>query len=177
MAKTLRANLDSVIDRVIAEQRIVGAAVLVSHDGKIVYEKCAGLNDREAGVAMRAGDIFRLSSLSKPIVAATALATIERGKLRIDDPLHAGFPSSARRCPMVPHRRLQYGSSSTIRLGSATPFLKTRKGHTIWQMCPMASINRDCRLRKIFKGYRQFPCHTNPAVPGGTPSQAMCWEK
>ncbi len=100
MAKTLRANLDSVIDRVIAEQRIVGVAVLVSHDGKVVYEKCAGLNDREAGVAMRAGDIFRLSSLSKPIVAATALATIERGKLRIDDPVARWIPEF---CPKMPN--------------------------------------------------------------------------
>jgi CubicO group peptidase (beta-lactamase class C family) len=100
MAKVLRDNLDSVTKRAIAEQRIVGTAIIISHNGKIVYEKCAGLNDREAGVAMRAGDTFRLSSLSKPIVAATALATIERGKLGIDDPVVRWIPEF---CPKMPN--------------------------------------------------------------------------
>jgi len=86
------ANLNRVIDDAISVQRIVGTVVLVLRNGDAVYTRAAGLSDREAGVAMREDSIFRLSSLSKPIVSATALALIEGGKLRLEDSVSRWIP-------------------------------------------------------------------------------------
>jgi CubicO group peptidase (beta-lactamase class C family) len=69
------ARLDAVIDKAIADNRIVGGVFLVAGDG-FAYSRAAGFADREAGIAMREDAIFRLSSVTKPMVAATALAMI-----------------------------------------------------------------------------------------------------
>lgn len=47
------ARIDAAIDRALAEQRLVGAVVLVAHDGRLVHRRAAGLADREAGRPMR----------------------------------------------------------------------------------------------------------------------------
>ncbi|HET9448921.1 MAG TPA: serine hydrolase domain-containing protein, partial [Steroidobacteraceae bacterium] len=72
----LKRKADAVIDQAIAENRLVGAVVLVSQDGKLVYERAAGLADKESGKPMQLDTLFRLSSVSKPIATVAALALV-----------------------------------------------------------------------------------------------------
>jgi CubicO group peptidase (beta-lactamase class C family) len=87
-----RSRIDAAIDQGLKEQRIVGAVVLVSHDGKLVYQRAAGLADREAKRPMQITTVFRLSSVSKPIVSAAALALVDQGKLSLDDAVTKWLP-------------------------------------------------------------------------------------
>ena len=80
----LEHALDRVVERAIAERRIVGAVLLVHKDGRPVYEKAHGLADREAGRTMTIDTIFRYSSLTKPLIATTILALLDDGKLALD---------------------------------------------------------------------------------------------
>jgi CubicO group peptidase (beta-lactamase class C family) len=80
-------ELDRTVSEAIAEDRIVGSVIMVTLDGEPVYRQAAGHFDREAGVPMRADAIFRLASFTKPLVAATALAMIEKGLMRLDQPV------------------------------------------------------------------------------------------
>ncbi len=98
----LNARLDSVIDRAINENRIVGAVVLVTCDGQVVYRRAAGFADREARRPMREDTIFRLASMSKTIVSAAALALVEQGRLGLDDPVQKWIPTFR---PMLPDGR------------------------------------------------------------------------
>ena len=77
--------LDAVVDKAMAEKRIVGSVLIVRKDGTVIYEKAQGFADREAGRAMALDAIFRLSSLTKPVIAATVLALVDAGKLKLDD--------------------------------------------------------------------------------------------
>ncbi|MDF0500613.1 serine hydrolase, partial [Burkholderia cenocepacia] len=72
----LRARLDAVLDRALADARAVGAVVLVARDGELRYARAAGLADREAGTPMREDTLFRLASVSKPIVTAAAMRLV-----------------------------------------------------------------------------------------------------
>lgn len=85
-------RLDAVIDRAIADQTIVGTVILVAENGRIVYRRAAGFADREAGVPIRENAIFRFASMTKPIVAVTALRLVEEGKLKLDDPVTQYLP-------------------------------------------------------------------------------------
>jgi CubicO group peptidase (beta-lactamase class C family) len=87
-----RLRLDRVIDRAIEARRIVGSVVLVMQDGEIVYRRAAGHADREANVPMREDAMFRLASLSKPIVSVAAMALVERGQLDPQDPVTKWLP-------------------------------------------------------------------------------------
>ncbi len=88
----LAVRLDAVIDREIAEQRIVGAVVLVAREGRLVYHRAAGFADRETGRVMREDATFRLASVTKPIVTAAAMRLIEEGKLGLSDPVTKWLP-------------------------------------------------------------------------------------
>ncbi len=88
---TVKTRLDAVIDAALVS-RIVGCVVLVRRDGQPVYARGAGLADREAGRAMRQDAVFRLASVTKPIVAAAALRMADLGLIGLDDPVAEYLP-------------------------------------------------------------------------------------
>ncbi|WP_437915054.1 serine hydrolase domain-containing protein [Sorangium sp. So ce302] len=93
----LRRRLDAVVEAAIAEGRIVGTVVVVARDGEVVYRRAAGFADREAGRPMREDTVFRLASLTKPIVSAAALALVDASALGLDDPVTKWLPAFAPR--------------------------------------------------------------------------------
>jgi CubicO group peptidase (beta-lactamase class C family) len=88
----LAARVDAVIDQALAEKRLVGTVVLIARDGEVVYRRAAGYADREAGLPMREDAIFRLASVTKPMVTAAAMRLVEEGRIRLDDPVTRWLP-------------------------------------------------------------------------------------
>ena len=86
-------RVDASLDRALDEGRIVGAVVLVARDGQTIYHRAVGFLDREKGVKMKETALFRLSSVSKVFTSVAALALVEQGKLRLDDPVSRYLPS------------------------------------------------------------------------------------
>ncbi|MBJ7313336.1 serine hydrolase domain-containing protein [Rugamonas sp. CCM 8940] len=80
----LAARIDAVLARTLAEQRLVGAVVLVAQGGRLAYQRAVGMADREAGRPMREDALFRLASVSKPIVSTAALVLLAQGRLDLD---------------------------------------------------------------------------------------------
>jgi CubicO group peptidase (beta-lactamase class C family) len=66
--------------------------VLINRGGERIYARAAGYADREAGKATTEDTIFRLASVTKPIVATTALRMIDLGLLSLDDPVSQYLP-------------------------------------------------------------------------------------
>lgn len=95
----LAARLDLVIDRALAENRIVGLVALVARGGALVYRRAAGAADREARRPMPLDGIFRYASLTKPIVSVTALALVESGRLGLDHTVSQWLPEFRPRLP------------------------------------------------------------------------------
>lgn len=85
-------KIDATIDTAIARGTIVGTEVIVMRDGATIYRRAAGHLDREADIAMPANAIYRLASVTKPIVAATALAMADKGLLDLHDPVTRYLP-------------------------------------------------------------------------------------
>lgn len=85
--------IDGAIEQALREKRLVGAVVLVAQGGEIVYHRAAGMADREAGKPMALNTLFRLASVSKPIVSTAALALMAQGAMRLDDPITRWLPS------------------------------------------------------------------------------------
>ncbi len=98
----LADRLNLVIDRALARNRIVGTTILVARDGDIVFARAAGFADRENGQPVHADTIFRLASMTKPIVSAATLALVEQGKIHLDDPVTRWLPDFR---PALPNGR------------------------------------------------------------------------
>jgi CubicO group peptidase (beta-lactamase class C family) len=105
----MRARIDAVVDRAIANKTIVGSVVLVAKDGEKVYARAAGFADREAQKPVAENTIFRLASVTKPLVSAAALAMIERGSLSLEDKVSNYLPY------FVPKTKNGAASSITVR--------------------------------------------------------------
>jgi len=87
----LQERVDAAIDAALVN-RIVGCVVLINKDGKEVYARTAGLADREEGRKLERNAIWRLASVTKPIVATAALKMMETGLLHLDDPVTKYLP-------------------------------------------------------------------------------------
>lgn len=100
-------RIDAEIDAAIEAAMIPGAVVGVATADRTVYLKAFGWRDRAAGVPMTTDSIFRTASMTKPLVAATTLALVESGRLRLDQPIGACLPAL---------RALKLGIEATGRL-------------------------------------------------------------
>lgn len=89
----LQERVSACLERAVSEDRLVGGVVIVARNGEKVVEVVAGQADRETHRKMTADAIFRYSSLTKPIVAAAAMALVERGTIRLDDAVARYVPA------------------------------------------------------------------------------------
>jgi CubicO group peptidase (beta-lactamase class C family) len=81
---SLASRIDAAAGSALADKRIVGAVIVVMRDGAVAHHCAYGLADREAGIAMQPDALFRLSSITKPIVTAAAMRMIELGQLSLE---------------------------------------------------------------------------------------------
>ena len=92
-------RIDATVQSALNEKRIVGAVIAVMQDGQLAHFKAYGQADREAGRAMQEDAIFRLASISKPIVTAAAMRMIELGKFGLDTPVTDFLPDFKPKSP------------------------------------------------------------------------------
>ncbi len=92
-------RIDATLARAVAQERVVGAVVMVAADGAVAYQRAFGLADREAHRPMQVDTGFRLASITKPIVTLAALRLVELGQLRLDAPVTDYLPDFRPRLP------------------------------------------------------------------------------
>ncbi len=88
------AEMDSVIASEIANRRLPGAVVFVGRNGRVVWQKSYGARVVEpTRETMTADTVFDVASLTKVVATATSIMIlVERGKLRLNDPVSRHIP-------------------------------------------------------------------------------------
>lgn len=76
----------------VTDHTLPGAVLLVMRHGKVAYEQTFGSRDPQGSAPMKAGDIFRIYSMSKPVTVVAALTLVEAGRLKLDDPVSKYLP-------------------------------------------------------------------------------------
>jgi CubicO group peptidase (beta-lactamase class C family) len=74
------------------EKRLAGVTTLVARRGKVVMFDAYGFKDIAARTPMTNDTIFRLASMTKPIVGVAMMTLWEDGKWKLDDPVHNFIP-------------------------------------------------------------------------------------
>lgn len=93
LSKSEHNELDQQIQTYIDHHKISGVVAMLAKDGHIIYEQQLGMQDIANGIHMQENTLFRLASLTKPIVSVAALMLIEQGKLKLEDPLYKYIPA------------------------------------------------------------------------------------
>jgi CubicO group peptidase (beta-lactamase class C family) len=76
---------DDFMNGVLVKWRIPGAALGVSHNGRLHIARGYGIADVETGQPVRPDSLFRVAGISKTITAAAILRLVEDGKISLDD--------------------------------------------------------------------------------------------
>ncbi len=80
-------SLDQLLTRFLKEQRPPGMSLAVARNGRLVYARGCGYADVQVRRPVQPESLFRIASVSKPLTAAAVLQLVERGKLRLTDPV------------------------------------------------------------------------------------------
>jgi CubicO group peptidase (beta-lactamase class C family) len=113
---------------------IPGAVIAVARNGKIVYEKAFGYQNREGQVSMKADAVFRIASMSKPITSVAVMMLVEEGKIDLAAPvsrylpefndLRVGTERAPVKRPMIVQDLLRHTSGLTYGFSVEDPSIK-----------------------------------------------------
>jgi CubicO group peptidase (beta-lactamase class C family) len=92
LSSTQLKRLEDVTQKHIDEGLVPGAVMLVARRGKIAWMSVLGKRDVAAGDAMKFDSIFRIYSMTKPIVSVALMQMVEEGKLQVSDPVSKYLP-------------------------------------------------------------------------------------
>ncbi len=70
-----------------------GVNTLIARRGEVVHAGSFGWRDKEAGTPMTADTIFRLYSMTKPIICTALMTLLEEGRFRLIEPLAKYIPA------------------------------------------------------------------------------------
>ena len=83
-------QIDANINQWIKEGQLNGATAIILRNGKIVYHKTFGFSSEN--VSMKTDNIFRIASMTKPIISVAAMMLYEEGKFLLTDPISKFIP-------------------------------------------------------------------------------------
>jgi len=81
--------------------KLGGTVVLVARKSKVVYADAVGFQDKEEGKPMTLDALFRIYSMTKPLVSVGAMMLVEDGKIQLTDPVSKFFPAFKRQLVSV----------------------------------------------------------------------------
>ncbi len=87
----LRTALNSRID----QGHIPGAVAVIARQGRVAFHEAFGARDPLAADPMRADAIFRIYSMTKPIVSVAVMMLWEEGRFLLSDPVSRFIPAFA----------------------------------------------------------------------------------
>ncbi len=88
-------RLMDALKREVDSGRLPGAVALIARHGQIGLLEAVGVQDPATGAPMRTDSIFRIYSMTKPVVSVAIMMLVERGQLLISDPVSRWLPEYA----------------------------------------------------------------------------------
>jgi len=93
MSKAKLERVHEALAQQVADGKLPGTVVLVARKGKLVYADTAGFQDKDEGKPMALDSLFRIYSMTKPLVSVAAMILVEDGTIQLTDPLSKFFPA------------------------------------------------------------------------------------
>src|SRR3954452_5180169 len=85
-------RISQMIARRIAAGEIAGAVTVVARKGKIAFEASQGVMDVDSRQPMTPANMFRIASMTKPVIGVAIMMMVEEGKLHLNDPVSRYIP-------------------------------------------------------------------------------------
>jgi CubicO group peptidase (beta-lactamase class C family) len=99
-AQSSGADLDAIAKRVIAQQGVVGASVLMARGNRIIFHKGYGFADLALEAPAKDETVYHVVGPMMPFTGIAVMQLVERGKLSLDDDISKFIPEF----PLQGHR-------------------------------------------------------------------------
>ncbi len=93
MSSERLAKIGAALQQDVNDKKLPGAVVMVARKGKLVYSTAVGSLNNSTGGAMSSDALFRIYSMTKPLVSTALMMLVEDGKVQLTDPVSKFLPS------------------------------------------------------------------------------------
>ena len=170
-------QLDVELQRHVAAKNVSGVIGLIHHNGQRGYFEAFGWQDIEAQKPMPKDAIFRLQSMTKPIVAVAALTLYDEGCFTLDEPISKHLPEWAEpkvledrqlvaaKSAIAP--RMLMSHSSGLYYGDIEKGARSKAGNEgDAEIVPTVRMNRGTRttLKEVSESLAQQPLKFHPGT-------------
>lgn len=138
--------IDLLLDYQIAARHYPGAVVHIERDGKTLYKRAAGrMHGADDAPPMRSDALFRVASLTKPVVSVVALMLAEEGRIGLDAPAHDHLPELAGwRLPSGAKPARPVTVRDLLRHTAGTPYITEQRDPQLRER--MAAVDLDGKM-------------------------------
>jgi len=170
------AKLDIALQQAVANKEVSGVIGLIHHNGERGYFEAFGWQDIEAQKPLPKDAIFRLQSMTKPVIAACAMALYDVGLFTLDEPISKHCPEWAEpkvleNGQIVPAKfaitpRMLMSHSSGLYYGDIQQGSRSKKGNEGATFTPVATTSRDANttLKSFSEGLAKAPLKFHPGT-------------
>ena len=151
---TLQRAMRGLVD----ERRLAGVTTLVARHGKVVYFDAYGVQDLTTKKPVTRDTIFRIASMTKPIVGVAMMMLWEQGKWTLDDPVAKHIPEFAGLKVATPN-----GEVPQTRPMSMRQLMSHTAGFDVTAGYAKAGL-RDSDLQGMINKLAKLPLSTQPGT-------------
>ncbi len=92
MSRARLARIAPAMQEQIGRNMFPGAVTLLARRGQVVHFEAHGFQDGAKSTPMKKDSLFRLASMTKPIVTVAAMMLVEQGRMKLNDPIVNWLP-------------------------------------------------------------------------------------
>jgi CubicO group peptidase (beta-lactamase class C family) len=93
MSRDRLSRIAAVMESYVGERGVVGISTMICRRGEIVHAEQFGFQDKEAGTPLGPDTIFRIYSMTKPIVSTALMLLHEEGRFQLEHPVATYLPA------------------------------------------------------------------------------------
>ncbi|UEM07809.1 beta-lactamase family protein (plasmid) [Skermanella rosea] len=135
--------------------KLPGAVMMVARDGQLVYAKTLGHQDKDAGKAMEEGSIFRIYSMTKPLVSVAAMILYEEGRIELTDPVSKFLPEfdnlQVSKATLDPFGKVTYATEPVARKPTVQDLLRHTAGLAYGEITQNAVVKEGYAKAGLYK--------------------------
>jgi CubicO group peptidase (beta-lactamase class C family) len=143
-------HLTATMQKIADTGELPGMVVMLARKGKLIYQKTFGMQDRGQNIPMAMDSIFRVYSMTKPVVSVAAMILVEEGRLGPHEPISKHLPEFK---DMVVGVESADGSFATVpakRLITVQDLLRHTSGLTYGVFNPKSRVQKMYNEAEIF---------------------------
>jgi CubicO group peptidase (beta-lactamase class C family) len=114
-------RVGELMQREIAAKKFAGAVTLVARNGRIAHFETHGVMDLDSKKPMQKDAIFRIMSMTKPIVGTAIMMLVEDGKIRLTDPVSRFIPDLQGMSAVVLNTEGRVGPAASFTFAAPMP--------------------------------------------------------